>query len=63
MRVNLRAQLNFSIYYQLERVDEDIICSVLQAPVNLMHISVDGGDKEEYERMRIGGKFEKLVII
>ena len=44
-----------------QRVDEELICSVLQAPVNLMHVSVDGGDKEEYERMRIGGKFEKLL--
>ena len=44
-----------------QRVDEEIIYSVLQAPVNLMHVSLDGGNKEEYESVRIGGKFESLL--
>ena len=44
-----------------QRVDEEIIYSVLQASVNLMHVSVDGGNKEEYESMRIGGKLERLL--
>jgi MoaA/NifB/PqqE/SkfB family radical SAM enzyme len=44
-----------------QRVNEEIIYSVLQAPVNLMHVSVDGGNKEEYESMRIGGKLERLL--
>jgi len=44
-----------------QRVNQEIIYSVLQAPVNLMHVSVDGGNKEEYESMRIGGKLERLL--
>jgi MoaA/NifB/PqqE/SkfB family radical SAM enzyme len=44
-----------------QRVDAEITYSVLEAPVNLMHVSVDGGNKKEYERMRIGGKFERLL--
>jgi MoaA/NifB/PqqE/SkfB family radical SAM enzyme len=43
------------------RIDEEIAYSVLQAPVNLIHISVDGGNKEDYESMRIGGNFERLL--
>src|SRR5678815_2010075 len=44
-----------------QRVNQEIIYSVLKAPVNLMHVSVDGGNKEEYESMRIGGKLERLL--
>lgn len=44
-----------------QRVDEGLALSILQAPVNLMHVSVDGASKEEYERMRVGGNFENLL--
>jgi pyruvate-formate lyase-activating enzyme len=44
-----------------QRIDQDTIQSVLQAPVNVLHVSVDGGTKDEYERMRVGGKFDRLL--
>ena len=50
-----------SVTTNWQRVDEEIICSVLQAPVDLLNISVDGGNKAEYESIRIGGKFERLI--
>lgn len=50
-----------SVTTNWQRVDEEIICSVLQAPVDLLNISVDGGNKGEYEAMRIGGNFERLL--
>jgi MoaA/NifB/PqqE/SkfB family radical SAM enzyme len=44
-----------------QRVDDEIAYSVLQSPVNLMHISVDGRHKKEYESIRVGGNFERLL--
>ena len=44
-----------------QRVNDDLIYSVLQAPVNLMHVSLDGASKEQYERMRVKGNFERLL--
>jgi MoaA/NifB/PqqE/SkfB family radical SAM enzyme len=44
-----------------QHVNEDIIRSILEAPVRVLNISVDGGSKEEYERSRVGGKFENLI--
>jgi MoaA/NifB/PqqE/SkfB family radical SAM enzyme len=42
-------------------LNETIIESILAAPVDVLHISVDGGTREEYERSRVGGKFDKLL--
>jgi len=46
----------------LQRMNEKILLSILEAPVNVVHVSVDGSSKEEYERMRVGGKFERLLM-
>jgi len=40
---------------------EEIPYVMLKAPVDLIEISVDAGDKERYETSRIGGKFDKLL--
>jgi MoaA/NifB/PqqE/SkfB family radical SAM enzyme len=45
----------------LQRTDERLLRSIVEAPVNLVHVSVDGASKEEYERMRVGGNFERLL--
>jgi len=45
----------------LQRADERLLRSIVEAPVNLVHVSVDGASKEEYERMRVGGHFERLL--
>jgi MoaA/NifB/PqqE/SkfB family radical SAM enzyme len=50
-----------SVTTNWHRIDEEIAYSVLQAPVNLMNISVDGGNRHEYESQRIGGNFERLL--
>jgi MoaA/NifB/PqqE/SkfB family radical SAM enzyme len=50
-----------SVTTNWHRIDEEIACSVLAAPVNLINISVDGGNKEGYETQRIGGNFERLL--
>jgi len=56
-----RATKFLSVTTNWHRVDEEIAYSVLQAPVNLINISVDGGNKQEYESQRIGGNFERLL--
>jgi MoaA/NifB/PqqE/SkfB family radical SAM enzyme len=50
-----------SVTTNWHRINEEIASSVLQAPVNLINISVDGGNKDEYESQRIGGNFERLL--
>lgn len=40
---------------------KDIINAVLEAPVSVVGVSVDGGDKEGYEKSRLGGHFERLL--
>jgi MoaA/NifB/PqqE/SkfB family radical SAM enzyme len=58
----LAAVTNFlSLTTNWQRVDEQIVYNVLKAPVRLLNISVDGGNKEDYESMRIGGSFERLL--
>lgn len=38
-----------------------VIETQLDSPVSLIEISVDGGDRETYERSRLGGSFDRLV--
>ena len=33
----------------------------MNAPVNLIHVSVDGCTKEQYEHSRLGASFETLI--
>ncbi len=42
-------------------VTEEVISSVVDAPVRLLNVSVNGGDRESYERSRLGGRFERLL--
>lgn len=44
-----------------QQVDEEIIRSILDAPVRLLNISLDGADRERYERSRVGGSFDHLL--
>lgn len=50
-----------SLTTNLQKVSEEILRCILNAPIDVVNISVDGGHKEAYERMRIGGKFERLL--
>jgi len=40
---------------------DEIIAAILQARVRTIEISLDGTDKESYERARVGGNFERLI--
>jgi MoaA/NifB/PqqE/SkfB family radical SAM enzyme len=40
---------------------KDSINALLEAPVSVVGVSVDGGDKEGYEKSRLGGHFERLL--
>lgn len=44
-----------------QRLDEPIARSILEAPVRLLEISVDSDSKQEYERHRLRGDFERLL--
>ena len=39
----------------------EIINAMLESPVSMVEISVDGGNKEGYEKSRLGGCFERLI--
>ena len=43
------------------REPENVIKILLESSVSLVEISVDGGYKDTYEKMRVGGKFERLI--
>jgi MoaA/NifB/PqqE/SkfB family radical SAM enzyme len=40
---------------------KNIINAMLEAPVSVVGVSVDGGDKDGYEKSRLGGHFERLL--
>jgi hypothetical protein len=42
-------------------LDSKCIHNILEAPVDMINVSVDGKDKEGYEQSRIGGNLEKLI--
>lgn len=42
-------------------IKERVPYDMLNAPLDMIEISIDGGGKEGYERSRINGSFEKLV--
>lgn len=42
-------------------INDQILRAVIEAPVNMIHISVDGMTKTEYEKWRVGGNFEQLI--
>jgi MoaA/NifB/PqqE/SkfB family radical SAM enzyme len=44
-----------------QRVTKGIVRAIIEAPVKLLNISVDGRNKNEYEKSRVGGNFEKLL--
>ncbi len=44
-----------------QRVNEAIVRGILEAPVDLLNISVDGDDAESYESSRLGGSFPRLL--
>lgn len=50
-----------SIVTNCQRLSDATIDAMLDAPFQLIEVSVDGGDKESYERSRVGGKFERLL--
>lgn len=39
----------------------EIIKGTLESPVSMLEISVDGATKEDYEKSRLGGIFERLI--
>lgn len=41
--------------------DIETITSMLRAPLRLIEVSVDSNCKEKYEKMRVGGSFDKLL--
>jgi len=45
----------------LQRVNDSIIASILEAPIRLIEISVDSDHKEGYERSRVLGDFDRLL--
>jgi pyruvate-formate lyase-activating enzyme len=44
-----------------QRLDLETITNMLRAPLRLIEVSVDSSCKEKYERMRVGGSFDKLL--
>jgi MoaA/NifB/PqqE/SkfB family radical SAM enzyme len=44
-----------------QRLDLETITNMLSAPVRLIEVSVDSNCKDQYERMRVGGSFDKLL--
>jgi pyruvate-formate lyase-activating enzyme len=44
-----------------QRLELESITSMLQAPLRLIEVSVDSNSREGYERMRIGGDFNRLL--
>lgn len=44
-----------------QRLDLETITNMLLAPVRLIEVSVDSNCKDQYERMRVGGSFDKLL--
>jgi MoaA/NifB/PqqE/SkfB family radical SAM enzyme len=50
-----------SIVTNCQRLPDETLDALLDAPFRLIEVSVDGGDKESYERSRVGGKFDRLL--
>ena len=50
-----------SIVTNGQRLDVETITEMLRAPLRLIEVSVDSNCKEKYERMRVGGSFDKLL--
>ncbi|MBN1562794.1 MAG: radical SAM protein [Anaerolineae bacterium] len=44
-----------------QHVDDQTLQAVIEAPVDMISISVDGMNKTEYEKWRVGGDFERLL--
>ncbi len=42
-------------------IDENTASSLIESGIDLLEFSIDAGGKEEYERSRINGSFEKLL--
>lgn len=50
-----------SLTSNLQRVSDQNIETMMNAPIKLLNVSVDGITKEEYEKTRLRGKFEVLL--
>ena len=44
-----------------QMIDKVILRSILEAPLDILNISLDGKDAQSYENSRLGGSFERLV--
>src|SRR2546423_6980087 len=44
-----------------QRLRDNTMRAILEAPVRLLEISADSDEKDGYEHIRIGGKFERLL--
>ena len=44
-----------------QRISGEIIQSILEAPIDILNISVDGKDAQSYESSRLGGSFGRLL--
>jgi len=51
-----------SVTSNWQRIDDAILEAVVEAPVHVMSISVDGCDSLEYEASRVGGSFGGLLV-
>lgn len=49
-----------SMVTNLQRLPDGVLDAMLTAPVSLVEVSVDGGNREEYESSRLGGHFDRL---
>jgi len=51
-----------SLVTNAQRVTDRVLDGILDAPIRYVEVSVDGGDAEAYERSRIHGRFDRLLV-
>jgi MoaA/NifB/PqqE/SkfB family radical SAM enzyme len=61
LRALRRATKYISLTTNLNRLSEEQAECIVNTPVNLLNISVDGYDKASYEKSRVNGKFDLLL--
>jgi MoaA/NifB/PqqE/SkfB family radical SAM enzyme len=51
---------DFKLNTNATRMDDDLCHSILESQVSLLVYSFDSDNKDQYEKIRVGGKFEKV---
>lgn len=52
---------DFKLNTNATRMDDSLCHAILKSQVNLLVYSVDSDNKDQYEKIRVGGKFEKVL--